>query len=227
MRRSAGGFTLIEIVIVMTILAVLAAATVPTFRGIQREREARAPISELVSMAKEARLRAIKEKRPYQIAFTAGGFYATRYFDPYLTAASLTEFIQVADTAAEAGLEIDEPDPDADGGENQAMVAALTGMTPGDTPAGSTAAAAESSQEAYIKPEWVERYLLPTGTVTSVQYWHEPAPTMVEGEIVKLWVFQPSGICDPIKVSLSNESASISVEFSALTVDIVKETSTF
>jgi hypothetical protein len=49
----------------------------------------------------------------------------------------------------------------------------------------------------------------------------------VAGDVVKLWVFQPTGICDPIKLSLSNEAASFTVEFSALTVDIVKEASTF
>jgi prepilin-type N-terminal cleavage/methylation domain-containing protein len=225
--RRLAGFTLIEIVIVMTILAVLAAATVPTFKGIQREREARAPIAELVSLAKEARLRAIKEKRPYQVVFTGTGFYATRYFDPYLTLASLTEFIEIADAAAQAGLEEEELAPDATGGENQAITAATTGTTPGDTPASSTAAAAETAQEAFIKAEWVERYLFPTGTSLSVQYWHEAVPTQVAGDVVRLWVFQPSGICDPLKLALSNGDASIAVEFSALTVDIVKETSRY
>ena len=227
MRIKARGFTLIEIVIVMTILAVLAAATVPTFRGMQRERAAREPIAQLVDLAKEARLRAIKEKRPYQIAFTPTGFYATRYFDPYLTVTTLTDFVTQADLAAEAGLKEEEA-PDAEAGaENQAITAALTGVAPGDTPANSTAATAESPQEAFLKAEWVERYDLPVGTTVGVQYWYETVPTVVAGEMVKLWVFQPTGICDPIKLSLEREGASFAVEFSALTVDIVRETSTF
>ena len=100
-------------------------------------------------------------------------------------------------------------------------------MAPGDTPATSTAAAAESSQEAYLKPEWVQRYAFPAGTSITVQHWHEAVPTIIEGELVKLWVFQPTGICDPIKLTINREGASFAAEFSALTVDIVKETSTF
>ncbi len=225
--RAADGFTLIEIVIVMTILAVLAASTVPTFRGLARERAAREPLAELVDLAKEARLRAIKEKRPYQVAFTSTGFYATRYFDPYLTLTTLNEFITQADMAAEAGLK-EAMDPDAESGaENQAVTAAITGVTPGDTPATSTAAAAESAREQFLKPEWVERYVFPPGTSVTVQHWHEAVPTIIEGELVKLWVFQPSGICDPLKLTINREGAAFAAEFSALTVDIVKETSTF
>jgi prepilin-type N-terminal cleavage/methylation domain-containing protein len=225
--RVAAGFTLLEIVIVMTILAVLAAATVPSYRGFQRERAAREPLAALVDLAKEARLRAIQEKRPFQVAFTSTGFYATRYFDPYLTQSMLTEFVTQADMAAEAGLR-EALDPDAvSGAENQAVTAAITGVSPGDTPATSTAAAAESAQEQFLKPEWVERYVFPEATSITVQQWHEAVPTLIEGEFVRLWVFQPSGICDPLRITINRQGAAFAVEFSALTVDIVKESSTF
>jgi type II secretory pathway pseudopilin PulG len=224
---TGAGFSLVETVIVLTILVLLSAASVPMFQGIQAERAAREPLSEVINLAKQARLRAIREKRPYQVAFTQTTVYATRFFDPYLTAPTLSEFILAADTAAEAGQKLKEDEDEPEAGLNQAVEAALTGVTPGDTPATSTAAAADPSRQSAIQAEWVERYTLPQGSACTFQYWHEAAPMPIEGDIVKLWVFQPTGICDPIKLTLSHGKAAFAVEFSALTVDIVKEVSTY
>ncbi len=222
--RAAQAFTLIEIVIVMTILAVLAAAMVPTFKGLQNERVAREPITELTRIAKEARLRAMKERRPYQVALSAQGFTATRYFDPYLNAAHLAEFLiavdqaeaeaPTADLRALAQLEQETKDREMSKAEIADAPALATPQTPNDP---ATAP----------KPlEWTERYTLPEGTTYSVKYWHEQQPTPIEGEIVKLWVFQPSGICEPIKLSIQRAGVVYDVEYSSLTVDIVKEVET-
>ncbi|MCW0219381.1 MAG: hypothetical protein OJI67_13735, partial [Prosthecobacter sp.] len=83
-----------EIVISLTIIIIIAAGAVPMFRGLREEQLAREPIIELVRMAKEARIRAMREKRPYQVAFYPGGFVASRYFSPYLQLAELTTFLQ-------------------------------------------------------------------------------------------------------------------------------------
>ena len=50
--RSASAFTLVEIVIGLTILGILAGVTIPTLRTIEKEREARAPVTELARMAR-------------------------------------------------------------------------------------------------------------------------------------------------------------------------------
>lgn len=213
-KIKASGFTLIEIVVVLTILAVLAAATVPTFRGLQAERKAREPVAELLRLAKAARLRAMKERRPYQVAITAQGFTASRYFDPYLSLAELTTFLTNVDAAEEAGLPPEVPveardklpDPGSAGNVNQ--------TAPGST-----------GQPVPQKPEWTERFTLPAGTTVGVQYWHETVMTPVEGEMVKLWVFQPNGMSEPIKLHLGHENASFDVDFSALTADIIREIS--
>jgi hypothetical protein len=47
--------------------------------------------------------------------------------------------------------------------------------------------------------------------------------TYLEGDLVKLWVFQPSGVCQPLKVHVERDSSTFDVEFAALTADIVKE----
>jgi hypothetical protein len=41
--------------------------------------------------------------------------------------------------------------------------------------------------------------------------------------MVKLWVFQPSGVSQPLKVHVQRDRATFDVEFAALTADIVKE----
>lgn len=208
------GFSLIEIIVALTVVIVLSAAAIPSLRGVMAERQAREPISELLQLAKEARLRAMKERRPYQVAITAQGFTASRYFDPYLNYAELTTFLSTIDAAEQAGVppELDEepasslPDPASAGNVNE--------TAPGST-----------GQPPPVKPEWTARYTLPTGTTVATQYWHEAVPTPVEGEMVKLWVFQPTGICEPLKLHLAHENASFDIEFSALTADIVKERS--
>lgn len=222
--RLRAAFTLIEIVIVMTILAVLAAATVPTFRGLQNERVAREPIAELTRIAKEARLRAMKERRPYQVALDAQGFTATRYFDPYLSAARLAEFLIAADQA-----EADGPTADLRAAaqlEKETTDQAVSAASLEDAPA---LAKPETEIDPATAPkplEWTERYTLPEGTTYSVKYWHEQLPTPIEGETVKLWVFQPSGICEPLKLTIQREGIVYEIEYSSLTVDLVKESST-
>ncbi|MDB6117686.1 MAG: hypothetical protein JWO08_1467, partial [Verrucomicrobiaceae bacterium] len=182
----------------MTILAVLAAAAVPSLRGVQRERLAREPIKELVRIAKDARLHAMKEQRPYQVVMTSTGFTATRYFDPYLSFADLSEFLTTTDAMGDD----EPPPPDADPTSAGASVQAdnITGPVAFDSPGNLPPTA-----KAPPRKEWTEKYDLPSGTTYSVKFWHETDPTDIQGEVVKLWVFQPSGICEPLKVHLTRD----------------------
>jgi prepilin-type N-terminal cleavage/methylation domain-containing protein len=199
-RVKQRGFTLIEIVLVLTLLTIIVGAAVPSFRGLKDEHEAREPVTALARMAKEARLHAMKEKRPYQIAFTERGFTATRYLSPYLQAAQLEEFFLAAEQTEETPLQEEE-----------------------ETSKPSSSSSAAPTAPAYH--EWTERYDLPAGIIYSVQIWHEVAVQPIAGEAVKLWVFQPSGVVQPITVKLEREKAVFEVSFSALTADIVKEKS--
>ena len=76
--RISSGFTLVEMVLVLSLLLIILGASVPTVRGLKNEQIAREPVAELTKMAKEVRLHAMKDRRPYQIAFTSRGFSATR-----------------------------------------------------------------------------------------------------------------------------------------------------
>lgn len=202
-RVALPAFTLLEIVIAITIVAILTAATIPSFRGMKDEQIAREPLAALARMAKEARLHAMKEKRPYQIAFTARNLTATRYFSPYLQAAQLEEFIQKTS--------IDSAAQEAEDEKKREASVSTTDEATADSPASFH--------------EWTDRYEIPEGTTYSVKIWHEVEATPIEGETVKLWVFQPSGLCTPITVKMERESALFEAGFSALTADIITEKS--
>lgn len=207
LRASAKGFTLVEIIIALTIVVIITAGAIPSFRGFRDEQIAREPVTALVRMAKEARLRAMQEKRPYQIAFYNAGFTASRYFNPYLQLAELNEFI----ASAEAGLTGIRDDGFAD--------------EPDDAPPSGrpTTKLALAPPPPKVDNQWNENYQLPQGTNYTLQFWHELEPTPIEGELVKLWVFQPTGICQPLTIELARETVSFHIEFSALTADITRE----
>jgi len=206
---SARAFTLIEIVIALTIVAVLAAATVPMLKGFQDERLAREPVTALLKLAREARMRAMKEKRPYQVAFHATGFTASRYFNPYLQLAELNEFLLAGETepAVESTVEQgDKTDIDNGAGSNKTTELPLAPPAP------------------KFDEHWSEKYDLPQEVKYAIQHWYDAEPTVIEGDLVKLWVFQPSGVCQPLKIHVEGPSSTFDVEFAALTADIVKET---
>lgn len=206
-QRQAG-FTLVEIVIALTIVAVLAAATVPMLKGFQDERLAREPITALLRLAREARQRAMQEKRPYQVAFHATGFTASRYFNPYLQLAELNEFLAAEETFTVVESTVAEGEKtDLDNGGNvKATELPLAPPPP------------------KFDEHWSENYELPKEVKYQIQHWYDAEPTPIEGEVVKLWVFQPSGVCQPLKVHVEGASSTFDVEFAALTADIVKET---
>lgn len=200
---SSPAFTLIELVVVLTILAVMVAAAVPSFRGLQDEQTAREPVAALARLAKQARLHAITEKHPYQIAFTEKGFSATRYLSPYLQATELDKFLQQTQI---------------DGQNAEAQAVSDPEPSPVDEPE-------QPSAPQTVFKEWAESYTVPEGTTYTVQFWHEPEATPIAGDRVKLWVFQPSGICPPVTVRIDHEKASFEAGFNALTADLVSEKS--
>ncbi|RBP35688.1 prepilin-type N-terminal cleavage/methylation domain-containing protein [Roseimicrobium gellanilyticum] len=207
-------FTLIELVLVLAILAIILGAAVPSVSGLMQDAEARKPLEDLARLAKQTRLRAMEEKRPYQIAFTGTGYTATRYLSPYLQAAQIDEFIQRTELEAEQKMEAGLTQ---ESGETTESVVAAESSTGGPQ---------QSAPPAAAFKEWTEKHTLPEGMTCSIQYWYEPQATPIEGTEVKLWVFQPTGMVAPLTVTMTTSSgASYSAKFNALTADIVKETS--
>lgn len=192
------GFTLLEIVIVLSLLSLLVAAAVPSFSGIQAERALRDPLIQLANTAKEVRLRAMKEKRPYQIVFTSTGFTASRYLSPYLQLAEFQNFLSIEEQLLEnADSEKEEP-------------------AEAKNPLG-------FSHESL--PQSFQKITLPEGSIQKFQYWYESTPTEIGNNIVKLWVFQPNGLCEPIRIRFQGQTHFVEATFNAITADIVQESS--
>jgi type II secretory pathway pseudopilin PulG len=74
--RSRRGFTLVEIVITMSIVMLLLGVTVLGIRSVSGERRLREVTSELKQYARQARTQAMLEQRAFQILFTPTFFSA-------------------------------------------------------------------------------------------------------------------------------------------------------
>lgn len=69
-QRPSSGFTLIEIIITLAILALLLGMTVLTINSVNSERQLRGPAEAFKDFAKQARMFAIVEQRPHQVLIT-------------------------------------------------------------------------------------------------------------------------------------------------------------
>ena len=71
--RSSSGFTACELMVVLSIAAVLAAVAVPNFIGWQQACRLNAAAADIVSLLRNARLRAVKENSRVVVLFDPGG----------------------------------------------------------------------------------------------------------------------------------------------------------
>ncbi len=76
-----GGFTILEIVMVMAVVTLLIGAAIPEISGMVRAERLKAPARELEGMAITARYQALAEQRPYQIILSQKGFRLERLGD--------------------------------------------------------------------------------------------------------------------------------------------------
>ena len=83
-RRLAAGFTLVELVIVMTIIAIAAAVAAPSFAGFLRASRSRAALRQVISHAIYARTYAVSHAVLARLELDpeAGGFELTAEKDP-------------------------------------------------------------------------------------------------------------------------------------------------
>lgn len=204
------GFTLVEMVVALTILGILAGITIPTVQNIEREREARAPVSELARLARNVRGRAMREQQPYQIAFDARGFHAARFYNPYGKSEEFDQLVQEI-AVIEQQQEIIEASKARGMDQNEGIVPT----------------AQQRADEALREGlRYHESFELPDGVRYSLLFWGETDwIDMTSSGEFRRWVFQPSGMCQPLKIRVEAENSFFEVDFHPLTGDVKSEKS--
>jgi len=155
-KRDPGGFTLLEMSMVLFILLLLIGAAIPMTSGLIAEERLRRHANELLLYARTARRLAVSENRPYEIRFAEKMFL----LEPYLVAGN-------------------------------------------------------------SKGEVVSSHALTSDTLYGVQRWGEKEFGKPDDES---WVFQPSGICEPIRVHFQNGKNWLEFGFNPLTGRSQEET---
>lgn len=204
-RSKVGGFTLVEVIIAISVLAILTGLAVPAIDSVQRERLAREPVNQLILTAREIRGRAMAEQRPYQIVFDGGGFRASRFFQPYggpeefETLRQELEQLELRDEMVEAsesrGIAVEETEPDP---------------------------LREQVEEGL---RFLEEYKIDPSLQVSLKFWDDTQWVSVEGGEYRRWIFQPSGMCEPMRIRVEADKSYFEVEFHPLTADVKSERS--
>lgn len=145
-----GGYTLIEIAIVLAIIVLIIGAAVPMSSGFMREQRMRDPLRQLLILAKTARTEAMTTGRPTGVVFEKKGFGIMR-----------------------------------PGAEEPSDLRNLPG-----------------SMSYTILPFGAERRIKPDG---------------------QTWIFQPTGLCEPLTVRLEQGDAWMEATFDPLTAEISEE----
>ncbi len=212
--RDSQGFTLLEIVIVMVIISVLAVMAMPVVSSMMREAAMREPVERLEELAKAVRLRAMLEGYPYEIIFTAEGFEGRRFQLRREGEESVEdEELEEAEKEAEAANEEHPADPETDPN------AELTGED------------GEEKEPTLVLPE-LEAYQFSGPMACRLLFWgrtrwmEPPQPNEKEQTPVhNRWLFQPSGLCNPLTVQFYRDDMWVEIAFNPLTADIQSERS--
>lgn len=213
-RSGSRAFTLVEIVIAITVLSILGSLAVPAIESVQRERLAREPVSRLLLLAREVRVRAMTEERPYQILLDSEGFRATRFYHPYggredsetirLELERMAQRDEIIEASKVRGISLD----------------------PAAAAGGGTATSPDPRRTMIEEGlRYFQEYTFPEGVRVSVRFWNDTEWLSLEGSEYRRWIFQPSGMCEPMRVRVEADESFFEIEFHPLTADVKSERS--
>lgn len=208
-------FTLIEIVVALTIIAIIAAVAIPTLKGIGREERARAPIAALASLVQEVRARALRERKPYQIVFEKTGLHGLA--DGFPTA-NREDFLKALDTDRTPP-----PDPEFEQTTPEIADVVTAPATVGNQTTPPPATTTTSPPPRRWEPPWSVSITLEDRAECEILLWGDGEWDLLEGEDLRRWVFQPSGLASPISVRMRTRTVEIEATFDALTGEMVRE----
>jgi prepilin-type N-terminal cleavage/methylation domain-containing protein len=206
-------FTLIEIVVALTIIAVIAAVAIPTLKGLNHDEKTRAPIQTLAEMVQEVRQRAMRERRAYQIVFEREGIHASPATYPYekrdeflkqLEEMRTPPIIEPIERVAAQRVEV----------ERQEIANGRALEQPAEVP---------PEEPPRFELPWTLTIPLDQETECEVLMWGDGEWDAVEGEDMRRWVFQPTGMANPARVRLRTGAAKLEATFDLLTGELTAE----
>ncbi len=219
-----GGFSLVEIVISLTIVSVIAAIAIPTLKGLNQSEEARAPVRALAELVQEVRLRAVREGRAYQIVFERGGMHAMAGARPFQRREDLMEHLE--ELRRPPVITVTERQAAERPGvlrEGPAAPGFPTAATPTVRPATDGPAKGESESSGVPEVPWCETIPLKQQTGCAVLLWGDPEWDTMEGDKLRAWVFQPTGMISPARVRLREEGQELEATFDPMTGELTAE----
>jgi prepilin-type N-terminal cleavage/methylation domain-containing protein len=198
------GFTLIEIVVALTIVTVIAALAVPTVKGLNRDEKLRAPIKTLAELVQQVRERAMRERRPYQIVFEHEGIHASPAMYPYQKREEYLEHFEELRTPPprEVIEHVEVKRQEVDGRSSQE---------------------ANPEEPPQVELPWTETIPLDEGMECEVLMWGDGEWDVIEGDKMRRWVFQPTGMANPAQVRLHTADALLETGFDLLTGEVTGE----
>jgi len=194
------------VVIAISVVAILTGLAVPAIDSVQRERLAREPVNKLILLAREVRGRAMTEQRPYQIMFDGEGFRASRFITPYGGREEAQNLRQQIELMAQR-QEI------AEASKKRGI--AMTAEEEVDPARAQVEEGLQYLEEYEINPE----------LQVSLKFWNETEWVSMSGSEYRRWIFQPSGMCEPMRFKVEEDKSFFEVEFHPLTADVKSEKS--
>jgi prepilin-type N-terminal cleavage/methylation domain-containing protein len=172
---SRRAFTLVELVIAISVLAILTGLAVPAIDSVQ-------------------------------ILFDGQGFRASRFLRPYagpeeaeairLDLEQIAEREEMIEASQARGIQVEEaapPDP--------------------------------KEEQVREGLRYFQEYDYPADVQVSVRFWNDIEWVPLTGAEYKRWIFQPSGMCEPMRFRVEAEKSFFEVEFHPLTADVKSEKS--
>ena len=186
--RRSQGFTLVEIVIGLTIIGILAGMAIPAIRSIEKEREARAPVAE--------------PWRGWPGRFARGRWRSRcRIRSPLTSGVSCGPILQSLrrERRVRSTRPADRSDR-ATAGDHRCLTRAGDRHERRSRTDGGDRAL-ETAREGM---KFHEVYELPDGVRYSLLFWGETDWIDMNSGLFRRWVFQPSGMCQPLKIQVGS-----------------------
>ena len=219
----AGAFTLIEIIVAMTIIALLAAVAVPTLKGLQDDAATRAPLADLAALVQEVRQRAMREHRPFQIILERRGLHAIPGNRSFPTRDDFLKYLEELRTPPPSNL-FQRSLPETPNAAAPQPVAG-PGIVPSAPATPSTTPTSPTPEKQAPNLPWTSSIPLPQTLTCEVLLWGDPEWDPLEGEHLRRWVFQPNGMADPLQIRLIANALALEASFDLLTGEITRERS--